>query len=130
MSVPIETIRLSQQAKEQLIRLKRITGIEHWNILCRWAFCISLAEKAVPPNSRIPGDSNIEMTWKVFAGPLQDVLLGLLKERCKRDRFEIQPDVLANQFKLHLHRGIGYLAANKSLKDISGLLSIPGNIAH
>ncbi|MGH9941519.1 MAG: DndE family protein [Pyrinomonadaceae bacterium] len=31
----IEHIRLSQQAKEQLIKLKRTTGIQHWNVLCR-----------------------------------------------------------------------------------------------
>lgn len=125
MSAPLEHIRLSQQAKDQLVKLKRITGIEHWNVICRWAFCVSLAEPAVPPNSRIPADSNIEMTWKVFGGQLQDVLMALLKERCKRDRLEIKPEVLANQFRLHLHRGIGYLAANKSLKSISSLMSLP-----
>jgi hypothetical protein len=26
----------------QLIRLKTRTGITQWNILCRWAFCLSL----------------------------------------------------------------------------------------
>lgn len=36
--MPIEHIRLSQQAKEQLTRLKRWTGLKHWNELCRWAF--------------------------------------------------------------------------------------------
>ena len=33
----VEHIRLSKQAKNQLIKLKRVTGIEHWNVLCRWA---------------------------------------------------------------------------------------------
>ena len=37
----IDHIRLSQQAKDQLIKLKRVTGIEHWNVLCRWALCVS-----------------------------------------------------------------------------------------
>ena len=40
----LKQIRLSSQAKEQLIRLKTRTGIQQWNILCRWAFCLSLAE--------------------------------------------------------------------------------------
>ena len=31
----LDNIRLSQKAKDQLIRLKRHTGIEHWNVLCR-----------------------------------------------------------------------------------------------
>ena len=33
----IEHIRVSQHAKDQLIRLKRVTGIKNWNVLCRWA---------------------------------------------------------------------------------------------
>ncbi len=38
----IKQVRLSAEAKEQLIRLKTRTGIGQWNILCRWAFCLSL----------------------------------------------------------------------------------------
>ena len=38
----IKQIRLSGQAREQMIRLKTRTGIPHWNVLCRSAFCLSL----------------------------------------------------------------------------------------
>ena len=48
----IDHIRFSQQAKDQLIKFKRVTGIEHWNILCRWALCVSLAEDSVRPLRR------------------------------------------------------------------------------
>jgi DNA sulfur modification protein DndE len=44
MESPIERIKLSQTAKEQLFKLKRSTKIDQWNILCRWPFCHSLAE--------------------------------------------------------------------------------------
>jgi DNA sulfur modification protein DndE len=44
METPIERIKLSQRAKEQLFKLKRSTKIDQWNILCRWPFCHSLAE--------------------------------------------------------------------------------------
>ena len=44
----IKQVRLSTQAREQLIRLKTRTGIPHWNVLCRWAFCLSLRQ-ATPP---------------------------------------------------------------------------------
>ena len=44
----VEHIRLSKQAKNQLIKLKRVTGIEHWNVLCRWALCVSLSEQSMP----------------------------------------------------------------------------------
>jgi|ERR1043166_7272775 DNA sulfur modification protein DndE len=122
MSAPLEHIRLSQQAKEQLTKLKRLTGIEHWNVICRWALCTSLAEPTIPAATKIPADSNLEMTWRVFAGSYQDVLMCLLMERCHRDLLGTTPNVLATQFRLHLHRGIGYLAANKKIRNIACLL--------
>ena len=48
METPIKQVRTSKTAKEQLIKLKRITKIENWNILCRWALCRSLAEPTIP----------------------------------------------------------------------------------
>lgn len=113
----IEHIRLSKQAREQLIRLKRYTGIEHWNVLCRWAFCRSLAEPSIPPPARIPADSNVEMSWKVFGGRHQELYMALLKERCLRDGFGVEDEALAVQFRLHLHRGIAYLASDRQMRD-------------
>ena len=120
----IEHIRLSQQGKDQLIKLKRVTGIEHWNVLCRWALCVSLAETSVPPSKKIPADSNVEMSWKVFGGRYADVYLALLKERCVRDGFGTEADTLSQQLRLHMHRGISYLAADKSLKKIDNLIAL------
>lgn len=120
--MPIEHIRLSQQARDQLLKVKRWTGIQNWNTLCRWAFCLSLAEPGIPPPTKILADSSLEMSWKVFGGTYSDVYLALLKERCKRDGLEISDDILVTQFRLHLHRGIGYLAADRQIKSISDLL--------
>lgn len=119
----IEHIRLSKQAREQLIRLKRHTGIEHWNILCRWAFCRSLAEKSVPPPAKIPADSNVEMSWRVFGGRHADLYLALLKQRCVVDGIPVNDEELAMQFRLHLHRGIAYLANDRRIRDIGGLIA-------
>lgn len=121
----IEYVRVSQQGKDQLTKLKRYTGIEHWNVLCRWAFCLSLSEPSVPPNAKIPADSNVEMTWKVFGGRHHDIYLALLKERCVRDGFDTDPETLSHQFRLHLHRGISYLAGNRNLRDIGKLIALP-----
>lgn len=118
----LEHIRLSKQAREQLIRLKRWTGIQNWNVLCRWGFCVSLAEPTIPPPTKITTDGSVEMTWKVFGGVYQDIYLTLLKERCHRDGLGISEDVLVNQFRLHLHRGIAYLAADKNIRNITELL--------
>ena len=123
MSVlPVQAIRLSQKAREQLIRLKRHTGLKQWNVLCRWAFCTSLAEPAPPPDTHHPADSSVEMSWRVFGGRDHAVYLALLKQRCMNEGLGTMPDVLAAQFRLHLHRGISYLAGDRGLRSIAQLL--------
>ena len=120
----IKQVRLSSQAKEQLIRLKAKTGITQWNVLCRWAFCLSLRQASSPTPVDIPADSNVEMTWQVFGGESHELYLALLKERCCADGLGSSEDVLVRQFRLHLHRGIGYLAAPQSFKSIDDLLRL------
>lgn len=121
----IEHIKVSKQAREQLIRLKRHTGIEHWNVLCRWAFCRSLAEPSVPPTTKIPADSNVEMAWRVFGGKYADIYLALLKQRCVRDSMQLDDETLSQQFRLHLHRGIAYLANDRTIRDIASMIAVP-----
>jgi DNA sulfur modification protein DndE len=118
----IKHIRLSQQAREQLSRLKRHTGIENFNVLCRWALCTSLAEQTPPPVIKIPADSNLEMTWEVFGGRYADVLLALVTQRCKEDGLRTDDETVNSQFRLHLHRGIAYLAGDRKLRSIADLL--------
>jgi DNA sulfur modification protein DndE len=120
--MPPDHIKVSEKAKDQLSKLKRVTGIQHWNVLCRWAFCISLAEPTIPSPAKIPTDSNVDMTWKVFGGSYEQIYLALLRQRCRQDGLGTSEEVLANQFRLHLHRGIAYLAADKRLKNIGDLL--------
>ena len=85
---------------------------------------MSLAEDSIPPVAKIPADSNIEMSWKVFGGSNHELYMGLLKERCLSDKLGTDPDTLAQQFRLHLHRGISYLAGNKKLRKIEDLISM------
>jgi DNA sulfur modification protein DndE len=119
--VSIEHVRLSEQARDQLVKLKRYTGIAHWNVLCRWGFAVSLAEPSVPAPTRIPADSSVEMSWRTFGGPYADVYMALLRERCLQDGLEMTDETFTTQFRLHLHRGIGYLAADKRLRSIAAL---------
>jgi DNA sulfur modification protein DndE len=126
----LDHIRISEQAKEQLVRLKRSTRIKNWNVLCRWALCVSLADPTIPPNKRIASDSSVEMSWKVFGGEYQGVYFALLKQRCKHDGFGTSTEVLAQQLKLHLHRGIGQLAVDRNLKSIAGLVGRAAIISH
>lgn len=124
MEPPINTIKLSQTAKDQLLKLRRHTKIDQWNILCRWAFCRSLAEPSIPSPVPIPSDSNVELTWKVFGGEMSDILILALKQRCYNDKLGTDKETLAHQFRLHLHRGIGYLAGDPNIKKIEDLIAI------
>lgn len=118
----IEHIRLSQKEKENLIRLKRVTGIKNWNTLCRWAFCLSLANPEKPRRGKIVSDSTLEMTWKIFGGKLHKVYTALLLQRCKKDGVDLDDDSVMEQFRYHLKRGINQLILDKEIKDIEGLL--------
>ncbi len=118
----IEHIKLSEQAKDQLVKLKRWTGIKNWNVLCRWGFCVSLREPTAPQIAKIPADSSVEMTWKVFGGVHADIYWALLVDRCRRDGIETTPENLNLVFRQHVHRGIAYLAADRSIRSIAHLV--------
>jgi DNA sulfur modification protein DndE len=122
--MPLEHIRLTKTARDQLITLKRRTGIQHWNVLCRWALCRSLAESAPPPALKLTLDSNVEMTWRVFAGEHADTLWALVRYRCHIDELPLDEETLAQQFRLHLHRGVGYLVGDSRVTDLPGLASL------
>lgn len=124
MEPPIERIRLSQSGKDQLLKLRRFTKIDQWNIICRWGFCRSLAEPSMPSPVPIPADSNVELTWDVFGGEMADILIIALKQRCYNDKLGTDKETLAKQFRLHLHRGIGYLAGDPNIKKIEDLIAI------
>lgn len=105
----IETVKISEKAKLQLITLKKRTGIQNWNTLCRCALALSLKEKSPPPNEVINTDSNVEMTWKTFTGGKENLYLNLLILKAQKDGLNINKTELNQYFKLHLHRGISYL---------------------
>jgi DNA sulfur modification protein DndE len=120
----LDNIRLSQPAKDQMVKLKRITGIKNWNTLCRWALALSLQDPSPPLVRDIVTDSNIEMTWKTFAGNYGDIYLALLKQRCIADGEKPTEEALADTLTIHLHRGIGHLAGRRTLKSIDDLIQI------
>lgn len=114
----IETVRLSQQGKDQLVKLKRLTGVKQWNYLCRWALTASLSDPSLPLVRDVVTDSNVEMTWKTFAGDNGDVYAALVAQRAAlegRDEYAV--------FTSHLHRGIGELAG-QAPKGIEELVAI------
>lgn len=126
----IESVRVSSKARDELIRLKARTHIENWNTLCRWALCQSLSINIGAPLPHVEhvADSSVEMAWKTFAGKHDELYWAIVKERCRRDGLDPTDETtVSNQFKLHLHRGIQFLASNKKL-NISDLLGLTNKL--
>ena len=118
----IETVRVSERGKHNLINLKKKTGIKNWNVLCRWAFCVSLSDDTSPKQIEIENYSSVEMTWKIFGGKYASIYELLIKQRMKNDGIPLTEVNIKEQFKLHLHRGIQYLAYDKSIYSIEALI--------
>jgi DNA sulfur modification protein DndE len=118
----IDVVRVSEKAKNQLLTLKRRTGIQQWNVLCRWALLASLAERAIPPHEEIVTDSNVEMSWKTFAGTLDDAITAVVRQRAHEDK--VTDDQLPQFFKIHLHRGIAYLL--NGAQDLRSFIAMTG----
>lgn len=119
MKPPVETVRVSQRSRDILARLKKRTGVETWNVLCRWAFCSSLANPSLLQPLRSGADSSIEMSWKVFGGEIADVLICALRARAIQDECPIDDQSLANYFKAHLERGILQIQNATGLGDLA-----------
>ncbi len=120
----IKQIRLSNMAKDKLSRLKGKTGIQNWNVLCRWAFCYSIKEGTMPTDIEIDSDSNVEMSWLTFAGEHYELYEALIRQWCIDNKLGNDDDVVAKYFKLHLERGIGYLSGTNFIKNIEDLLNL------
>jgi len=119
MIPPVEHVRVSNRGREILIKLKRHTGMEHWNEICRIALCQSLANPTLPPKIEKTGDSSIDMDWKTFAGPFQEELTALIILKAHKDRIDVdRKEALGEYFRAHLERGIASLQNTKYLIDL------------
>lgn len=122
MKPPVEHVRVSSKSKEILIKIKRRTGLEHWNEICRIALCYSLANPSLPSKLENTGDSSIDMEWKTFAGRFHDELTSLIILRAKHDSIDVtQKDKFTEYFKDHLERGISLM---QNIRNLSMLISI------
>lgn len=120
----VKQIRLSQQAKDQLSRLKGKTGIKNWNILCRWALCYSLSEGTVPTDIELPADSNLEMSWYTFGGEYSEIYEALVRAWCIKHRLPIDDSTVAKYFRLNLERGIAHLSGTGFIKSIDDMIKL------
>lgn len=107
-----DRIRISAQGRNQLIQIKRRTGIETYNIICRYALVLSLAEVSLPPQESFSATGGLEIEWRVFCGNENELYENLLVQRCKTDGIPITHENLKELLTLHIQRGLAYLNAN------------------
>ena len=64
----LDALRLDDVTKHRLMTLRRRTGIETRNVLCRWALCVSLDEESTPRANSVDEKKEIDISWDIFAG--------------------------------------------------------------
>lgn len=120
MKPPVERIKVSKKGKDILIKIKRNTGLQHWNEICRLALCKSLADPSPPPERAKTGDSNIEMDWKTFAGEYQEFFIALLRIKGKQEFIDIyDKNEFLEYVRKHVERGINLLKNINNVQEIT-----------
>lgn len=109
----IERFKLSVAARHQLSTLKRKTGIEHNNALCRHALCLSLANPSPPPQEKTNTVGGIEMDFRVFSGGQDALYLNLVISSLLAKGSKVNEETVRETFLLHIHRGLSYLASRR-----------------
>jgi len=107
----IDRLRLSGVAKNQLSNIKRKTGIEHYNIICRHALCLSLANPATPPVEIFDFNGGLEIEWKTFTSGNEILYYNIILIRLLSESKSIDVDNVRLALSQHVHRGLAYLAS-------------------
>jgi DNA sulfur modification protein DndE len=117
MKPPVETVRISSQSREILIKIKRRLGVERWNEICRVALCRSLANPTKPVKPKIGWDSAVEIEWKTFAGDQSETFSSIILIRAKKDKINWEKkEEFADYFRSHVERGIQSLQNIKNFE--------------
>ena len=109
----MERIKLSASARNQLVTLKRRTGIEHNNAICRHALCVSLANPSVPPHENFSFVGGLEIDWRTLTGGQEALYTNLLIVRLLSDGKRVSEEAIRQTFLLHVHRGLSYLVSRR-----------------
>lgn len=109
----MDRIRLNAAARNQLVTLKRRTGIEHNNALCRHALCLSLANPSVPPEETFSASGGVEIDWRTLTGGEDAIYSNLLTIRLLTEQKPVDAEALRRTLIQHIHRGLSYLVSRR-----------------
>ena len=119
MDIKIEQLRTSSTVKNLLTRIKGITSIQNWNVLCRWGFCLSIKQSSIPRmvDEKLDG---IEIDYDTLVGKNKSIYTQLLINNLKHHNIEINKENLTKYLYAHVSRGINIIY-NYKMKSISDL---------
>ena len=122
MNINIDQLRTSASIKNLLTRIKGITSIQNWNVLCRWGFCFSIKQSTLPRmvDEKLDG---VEIDYDVLVGKNKIIYTQLLINNLRKNNIETNKENLTKYLYAHVNRGINIIY-NFKLKGISGLLSL------
>ena len=122
MNINIDQLRTSTSLKNLLTRIKGITSIQNWNVLCRWGFCFSIKQSTLPRmvDEKLDG---VEIDYDVLVGKNKTIYTQLLINNLRKNNIEINKENLTKYLYAHVNRGINIIY-NFKLKGISSLLSL------
>lgn len=111
----IETIRLTDSEKEMLVRIKRKTGIDSWNVLCRWAYLLGLSQKQIVASTSHEKRDAVEIKWETFSGKNSNIYQAVTKLQYARE-LNKQSEITLFDF-IHSRLSIGIRILSKSAAD-------------
>ena len=121
MDLTIDILRTSSNVKSSLTRIKTITGISNWNIICRWAFCLSLKQTSLPREVEEKLDG-VEIDYDTLVGKNKSIYTQLLINNLVTHNVALDKKNLTKYLYAHVNRGVNIIYTNK-LKDISELMA-------
>ena len=125
MDLTIDVLKTSTNLKNFLTRIKTNTGIANWNVICRWALCLSLKQTSLPRevDEKLDG---VEIDYDILVGKNKTIYTQLLINNLISHKVEIDKKNLTKYLYAHVNRGVNIIYTNK-LKDISGLFKLTNN---
>ena len=122
MDLTIDILRTSSNVKSSLTRIKTITGISNWNIICRWALCLSLKQTSLPREVEEKLDG-VEIDYDTLVGKNKSIYTQLLINNLVAHNVAVEKKNLTKYLYAHVNRGVNIIYTNK-LKDILGLFNL------
>ena len=124
MKPPIESVRLTATERDLLLKIKRKTGIDSWNVLCRWGLALGLKENN--PHLRTTHEKRdaIEIKWETFSGKQNEILIALVQMAFAEYQRTTKDTQLPEFFYSRLEDGIRTISTSldSNLKSLNALI--------